>query len=87
MSPIPEWRCSVLYQGKNRWQKARASSIEPKRAGKPGRYLRILKWASEYGSSLLVCGRLWLLAMPRSASRSATGRDAIELPRSEWMVS
>jgi hypothetical protein len=52
-----------------------------------GRYLRVLKWASEYGLSLLVCGRLWLLTMPRSARSSATGFDAIELPRSAWMVS
>jgi len=25
--PIPEWRCSVLYQGKNCWQNAWASSM------------------------------------------------------------
>jgi integrase len=27
---MPEWRCSWLYQRKKRWQKARASSSEPK---------------------------------------------------------
>lgn len=46
---MPLWRCSVLYQVKNVRAKARAASIDPKRAGKPGRYLRVLKWASELG--------------------------------------
>jgi len=31
-------------------------------------------------------GRLWLLVTPRSASRNATGLEAIEVPRSAWMV-
>jgi hypothetical protein len=35
----------------------------------------------------LTWGRLWLLTIPRSASRSATGREVIELPRSAWMSS
>jgi hypothetical protein len=52
-SPIPEWRWQVLYQVKNRPQKARASSIEPNRSGKSGRYLSVLNWASEYGLMLL----------------------------------
>lgn len=31
--------------------------IEPNRSGKPGRYLSVLNWASEYGLSSLTCGR------------------------------
>src|ERR1019366_2401222 len=65
--------CSWLYQGKKRWQKARASSMEPNRSGNSGRYLRVLNWLSEYGLSSETCGRLWVLVMPRSASISATG--------------
>jgi hypothetical protein len=45
--PIPEWRCSVLYQPKNRVQKPWASSKEPNRSGNSGRCLRVLNWASE----------------------------------------
>ena len=33
---MPECRCSVLYQRNNFWQRARASSVEPKRVGKSG---------------------------------------------------
>jgi len=36
---------------------------------------------------LLTRGRLWLLVTPRSASSSATGLEAMLLPRSGWMVS
>jgi hypothetical protein len=32
----------VLYQRKNSWQWVLASSIEPKRAGKSGRYFKVL---------------------------------------------
>src|SRR3954470_19323352 len=38
---------SWLYQEKNSWQKRRASSSEPKRSGKSGRYFSVLKWDSE----------------------------------------
>src|SRR5487761_1708249 len=85
--PRPECRCWVLYQWKNAWQWARAASIEPKRAGKPGRYLRVLNCASEYGLSLLTSGREWDWVTPRSASRNATGLEVIDEPRSAWMVS
>src|ERR1041385_7958800 len=84
-NPMPEWRWSPLYQRKKRRQKARPSSIEPKRSGNSGRYLSVLKWASEYGLSLEQWGREWLLVTPRSASSSATGLDAIDVPRSAWM--
>jgi hypothetical protein len=50
---MPEWRCAVLYQVKNSEQKARASSSEPKRSGKVGRYLRVRNCDSENGLSLL----------------------------------
>jgi hypothetical protein len=50
---IPAWRCSRLYQVKNCWQNARASWMEPNRAGKPGRYFMVLNWLSEYGLMLL----------------------------------
>src|SRR5215471_5828409 len=45
--PRAPCRCSVLYQGKKRRQNASASSYAPNRAGKSGRYLRVLNWASE----------------------------------------
>jgi hypothetical protein len=45
--PMPEWRCSWLYQGKNCWQKARLSWIEPKRPGNSGRNFRVRNWLSE----------------------------------------
>ena len=75
---MPEWRWQVLYQVKNSEQKARASSSEPKRAGKVGRYLRVRNWDSLKGLSLLTWGRLWVRSMPRSASRRATGERWVE---------
>src|SRR5215208_6944831 len=83
---MPECRCSALYQRKKSWQNARASSIEAKRSGKPGRYFRVLNCASEYGVSLETCGREWDLVTPRSASRKATGLDVIDDPRAAWRV-
>src|SRR6188508_659038 len=77
-----EWRCSALYQRKKSWQKARASLIEAKRSGKPGRYFKVLNCASEYGLSLETWGREWVFVTPRSASRNATGLEVIEEPRS-----
>src|SRR4030095_5593887 len=61
--------------------------MEPKWSGKAGRYLRVLNWASEYGLSLDMCGREWLLVTPRSARSWATSLEAIEVPRSAWMAS
>src|ERR1019366_169410 len=46
--------------------------MQPKRCGNCGWYFIVLKWLSENGLSLEVCGRLWDLVTPRSASRSAT---------------
>src|SRR3954470_22171268 len=83
---MPECRCSALYQWKKRWQNARASSMQPNRSGKSGRYFRVRNCASEYGLSLEVRGREWVFVTPRSASRNATGLDAIEEPLSAWMV-
>src|SRR5215210_5993452 len=83
---MPEWRWSALYQRKKSWQEVLASSIEAKRSGKPGRYLRVLNCASEYGLSLETCGREWVLVTPRSASRNATGLEVIEDPRSACTV-
>ena len=37
----PEWRCIVLYQAKKVWQCIRASAMQPKRAGKHGRYFMV----------------------------------------------
>ena len=84
ISPMPTWRCSPLYQRKNAWQKTRASSRLPKRAGKSGRYFSVLNWASENGLSLETWGREWLRVTPRSASNSATGLLVIDVPRSAW---
>src|SRR5258708_5048549 len=76
----------MLYQAKKMTQKARASSMLLNRAGKAGRYFSVLNWLSEDGLSLETYGREWLLVMPRSASKNATGLDVIEEPRSAWSV-
>ena len=47
-----------------------------------GPVFEVRKWASEYGLSLEQCGRLWVLVTPRSASKKATGLEAMEVPRS-----
>jgi hypothetical protein len=47
IKPRPEWWCSKLYQRKKDWQKPRASSRQPKRSGKPGRYFKVGNWLSE----------------------------------------
>src|SRR5438552_14490751 len=85
-NPTPEWRWSWLYHLKKPRQKARPSSMEPKRSGNSGRYLRVLNWASEYGLSLEQWGREWLLMTPRSANRRATVFEAMDVPRSAWIV-
>ena len=77
---MPEWRCTVLYQGKNDWQCARASSMQPKRAGKSDRYFIALNCAAEYGLSSQTCGRLWLLVTLGSASNAATGLERMLAP-------
>jgi hypothetical protein len=79
--------CSWLYQWKKRRQNARPSSTEPNRPGNSGRYLSVLNCASEYGLSFEQCGREWLLVTPRSASNRPTGLEAIDVPRSAWIVS
>ena len=76
-----------MYQGKNSWQKERASWMEPKRSGNPGRYFMVRNWLSEYGLSSETWGRLWVLVTPRSASSKATGFEVMDEPRSAWMVS
>ena len=56
-------------------------------AGNSGRYFKVRNCDSEYGlSSRQVCGREWDLVTPRSASRNATGLEAIDEPLSAWMV-
>src|ERR1700690_859377 len=84
---MPEWRWSLLYQAKNSWHHVRASSIEANRPGNDGRYFMVLNCASEYGLSLLTCGREWDWVTPRSASSSATGLEVMELPRSACRLS
>src|SRR2546429_8555378 len=83
---MPECRCSPLYQAMKLRQNARASSMQPKLGGKSGRYFNVRKCDSEYGLSLLVCGREWVLVTPRSASRNATGLDAMDEPLSAWTL-
>jgi len=63
-----------------------ASSIVAKLPGKLGQYFSTLNCDSLKGLSLLTRGRLWLLTTPRSASSSATGLEAMLLPRSAWIV-
>ena len=57
---------------------------EPIRKARP--ILERLEAGLGNGLSLLVWGREWLLLIPRSASRRATGREVIEVPRSAWTV-
>ena len=80
--PDPGMSVNVVAPGEERTQKERASWIDPKRSGKPGRYLSVLNCASEYQLALETCGRECDLVTPRSESSSATGLDVIELPRS-----
>ena len=54
--------------------------------GKSGRYLIVLNCDSENGLSFVTCEREWVLVTPGSASRSATGLDAIDGPRSGCKV-
>src|SRR5450756_1868387 len=84
---MPECRWAELYNVKNVWQKKRASWMDPKRRGNSGRYLSVLKWASEYGLSVEVYGRLCVLVIPRSVRRSATGLLFMEEPLSACRVS
>ncbi len=65
----------------------RASWGEPKRSGNSGRYLSVLKWASEKGLSVEVYGRLWVLVTPRSPSSNASDLDVMLDPRSACSVS
>jgi len=75
----------LVVPGKERLAKARESSMEPKRSGNSGLYLRVLNWLSEYGLSSETCGRLWVFVTPRSAINSATGFEVIEVPcRRGW---
>src|SRR5690606_4281852 len=84
---MPECLCSWLYHSKNGAPKRLASSIDPKRFGKSGRYFNVLNCASEYGLSVEVYGLEWVFVTPRSVSRKATGFEVMELPRSAWTVS
>src|SRR6476469_4754398 len=84
---MPEWRCRRLYQLKNGRQNARACWRLAKVAGKSGRYFNVRNCASLNGLSLLVCGRECDFVTPRSASKNATGLDAIDEPLSAWIVS
>src|SRR4029450_14029160 len=65
----------LLYQAKKVWQCARASSMQPKRAGKSGRYFIVLNCAPENGLPSETWGLLWLLAMSKSTSNAATGLE------------
>src|SRR5450759_2628279 len=60
--------------------------MQPKRCGNCGWYFIVLKWLSENGLSFEVCGRLWDLVTPRSASRSAVALARMGPPRSACRV-
>src|SRR5437868_14926224 len=77
--PMPLWQCSRLYHSKKARQWVRASSIDPKRSGKSGRYFIVLNWASENGLSSETLGREWLLVTPRSAKSKASDFDVIDV--------
>ena len=85
--PMPAWWWDWLYQAKSAWYNCLASSMRPKRRGNAGWHLRVLKWLSEKGLSLEVCGRLCDLVTPRSASRNAVALAFIGPPRPACRVS
>ena len=87
ISPMPEWRCSPLYQEKNVWQKTRASSRLPKRAREVRAVLQRLELG--LGERVIVAGigpAVWFCVTPRSASSNATGLAVMEEPRSACRV-
>lgn len=61
--------------------------MQPKRSGKSGRYLSVLKLDSLKGLSFETWGRECVLVTPRSESSRATDLLLIELPRSACSVS
>ena len=62
--------------------KVRAWVREPNRSGKTGEYLHVLNHDSEYGLSLLTCGREWDRVTDRSSNNVATLLEVIAVPRS-----
>ncbi len=78
---LASWPCnrSWLYQRKNARQWSRAASIEPKRAGKSGRYFSVLNWASEYGLSFETCGREcdWQARLTRGLSHTGAAAGGV----------
>src|SRR5674476_1603384 len=60
--------------------------MQPKRCGNCGWYFIVLKWLFENGLSFEVCGRLWDLVTPRSASRSAVALARMGPPQSACRV-
>jgi hypothetical protein len=46
-------------------------------SGKSGLYFKVLKAASEYGLSFDTCGREWVMATTRSASKLPTANDSL----------
>jgi len=70
---MPECRCSVLLQPKNRWQNARAAAAWRTGRGSRAGYFRVRNWASEYGLSLAQCGREWRASGRISDTRLSAG--------------
>jgi hypothetical protein len=80
--PSDDAAADVWAQGPKRL----ASSMQPKRSGNSGWYVRVLKWASENGLALEVEGRLCDMVTPRSASIRAVALACMGPPRSAWRV-
>jgi len=66
----------MVVPGENSWQKRRASWMDPKRSGYPGRYFIVLRCASENGLSSETCGRLWVFTTPRSTLRAVVAPNS-----------
>ena len=87
--PRPAWAV-VMVVGVEELGAERAGSLD---GGERPREARAvlqgleLRLAERIVVADLTRGRLWVLVTPRSASRSATGLEAMLEPRSAWMVS
>src|SRR5690606_306194 len=76
----------VIVYSKNSWQNSRAFWIEPNLPGNAGQYLRVLKFASEYGLSFDTRGRECDWSIFSSARNWVTFLDVMDVPRSAWIV-
>src|ERR1700737_198536 len=84
---MPLCRCSVLYQATKRVTQTRAVPAPANgRLGYTGVCFRVRKSDSEYGLSLLTCGRLNDGTMPSHCSIASIVEPRMGLPLSECRI-